>query len=81
MKVQLKVFSVNEKMQILAEIDAHMVTRVDVAAMLGLLVMMLNRVVSKQSEIEKSYLRCGPLFSKECKSLKTLRLEELATIL
>ena len=52
MKVQLKVFSVNEKMQILAEIDAHMVTWVDVAAVLGLLVMMLNRVVSKQSEIE-----------------------------
>jgi len=48
---------------------------------LGLSVMTLDTKVSKQSEIEKSYLRCGPLFSEECKSLKTSPLEELETIL
>jgi len=41
----------------------------------------LNTIVSKCSEIEKGYLRYGPLFSKERKSLKTSPLEELETIL
>ena len=43
-----------------------MVTRVDIAAMLGLSVSMLNTIVSKLSELEKSCLRCGPSFSQEC---------------
>ena len=74
-------FSVEEKMQILAEVDAHMGTRVDLAAMLGLSVSTLHKIVSKQSEIEKSYMHCGPSFSEEPKSLKTSPLEELETIL
>jgi hypothetical protein len=49
--------------------------------MLGLSATMLDTIVGKQSEIEKSYLHCGPSFSKECKSLKTSLLEELETIL
>jgi hypothetical protein len=81
MKKQYKVFSVDEKMQILAKFDAHMGTQVDLVAMLGLSVLMLNKVVSKQSEIEKSYWNYGPSFSKEPKSLKTSPLEELETIL
>jgi hypothetical protein len=75
------VFSTDEKMHILAKADAHMGTRVALAAMFALLVSMLNTVVNKQSEIEKSYSRCGPSFSKEPKALKTLPLEELETIL
>jgi len=68
-------------MHILAAVDAHVATWVDLAAMLGLSVLMLNTIVSKQSEIEASYMHCGPLFSKECKSLKTLPLEENETII
>lgn len=60
MKKQHKMFSVDEKMQILAEIDAFDGTWVDIAAMLGLWVSKLNTIVSKRSEIEKSYLCCGP---------------------
>jgi hypothetical protein len=38
MKTQHKAFSTNDKMQILAKADAHVRTRVDLAAMVGLLV-------------------------------------------
>jgi len=53
---------------------------VDIVAVLGLSVM-TDTKVSKQSEIEKGYLRCGPSFSRERKSLKTSPLKELETIL
>jgi len=59
MKKQYKVFSTDGKMLISAEADAHMGTRVDLAAMLGLLVSPFNMTVSKWSEIEKRHLRCG----------------------
>jgi hypothetical protein len=75
------VFFRDKKMQILAEVDDHMGTSVDLVAMLGLLVSTLNTIVSKESETEKSYLVCGPSFSKEHKSLETLPMEELETIL
>jgi hypothetical protein len=78
---QHKMFSVDENLQIIAEVDAHMGTWVDLAALIGLSVSKLNMIVSIWSEIEKSYSCCGPSFSKECKSLKTLPLEELETIL
>ena len=81
MKKQHKVCFRDEKMQILAEVDDHMGTWVDLVAMLGLLVSTLNTIVSKQSETEQSYLSCGPSFSKEHKSMATLPLEELETIL
>ena len=68
-------------MQILAEVDAHVGTWVDLVAMLGLLVSTLNMIVSKGSEIEKSYACCGPSFSKQPKSMETLPLEEMETIL
>jgi hypothetical protein len=77
MKKQCKVFPTNGKMQISAKADAHVGTRVDLAAMLGLLVSTFNTTVSKQSEIEKRLLRCGSSFSTERKSLKTLPMEEL----
>jgi hypothetical protein len=69
-------------MQILAEVDARMGTPVDLAEMLDLLVLTLNTTVSsKGSKIGKSYSHCGPSFSKETKSLKTLPMvEELETI-
>jgi molybdopterin-guanine dinucleotide biosynthesis protein len=81
MQKQCKAFSVDEKMQILAEVDAHVGTQVDLVAVLGLSVSALNKIVSKRSEVEKSYSHFGPLFYKEPKSLKTWPLEELETIL
>ena len=80
MKKQCKVFSRDEKMQILAKGD-YVGTSVDLVAMLGLLVSTLNTIVSEVSEIEGSYSCCGPSFSKEHKSMETLPLEELETIL
>jgi hypothetical protein len=68
-------------MPILAEADDHVGTQVNLVAILGLSVSTLNTTVSQQSEIEKSYSYCGPLFSKDLKSLKTSTLEELETIL
>ena len=53
----------------------------DIVAVLGLSVMTLDTKVSKQSEIEKGYLRCGSSFSRERKSLETSPLKELETIL
>jgi hypothetical protein len=80
MKEQCKLFPVDEKMQILAKVNSHVGTQVDLAAMLGLSVSMLNMIVSQQSEIETSYSHCGPSFSKEHKFLKTSPLEKLETI-
>ena len=70
-----------KKMQILAKVDAHVGTPVDLAAMLVLWVLTLHTILSKRSEIEKSYSHHVPSFAKECKSLKTLPLEELEIIL
>jgi hypothetical protein len=80
MREKCKVFPVDKKLQILAEVNSHVGTQVDLATMLGLSVSMLNTILSQQSEIEYSYLCCGPSFSKECKSLKTLPLEKLEAI-
>ena len=49
-------FSTDGKMQISGERDAHVGTRVDLAAMLDLLVSTFNTTVSKWSEIEKRHL-------------------------
>ena len=76
-----KVFFYRQRMQILAKDDTHAATRVDLAAMFGLSVSTLNTKVNQKSEKEKSYSQCGPSFSKEPKSLKTLPMEELETIL
>jgi hypothetical protein len=65
MKKQRKLFSIDEKMQILDEVDTNMGTQVDLAVMLSWLVSTLNTVVSKGSDIKKSCSCCGPLFSKE----------------
>jgi hypothetical protein len=60
-------------MPILAEVDTDVGTRVDIAAMLGLSVSTLNMIVSKQSEMEKSYSHCGPSFSKISEDFATGR--------
>jgi hypothetical protein len=62
MKKQHKVFSIDNKMQIVSQADAHVGTRVDLEAVLALSVSTLNTIVSKWSEIKKSYLCCGPCF-------------------
>jgi hypothetical protein len=46
MKEQCKVFPVDEKMQILTEVNSHVGTRVDLAAVLGLSVSTVNTIVS-----------------------------------
>jgi hypothetical protein len=63
-KKQHKVFSVDKKMQIQAEVDAYIGTWVDVAAVLGLWVSALNTIVSKWSEIEKCSSCYGHSFLK-----------------
>jgi len=45
-KKQHKVFSVDKKMQILAEVDAFVWNWVDIVAMLGLWVSALNTIMS-----------------------------------
>jgi hypothetical protein len=75
------VFSIDKKMQTLAEVEAHMGTWVDLEAMLGLSGSVLNMIVSKRSEIKKSYMHRGPSFSKERESPRTLPLEESETII
>ena len=80
-KINNKVFSIDEKIQILAKVDTNVGARVDLAAMLSWFVLTLNTIMSKQSDIKKSYSCCGPSFSKEPKPLKTSTLEELETIL
>ena len=47
MKKQHKVFSVDEKMHKEAEVDAHVGTWVDLAAVLGLSVLTLSMIMSK----------------------------------
>ena len=59
----------------------HVGACVDLVVPFSLSVSALHTVVSKWSEIEKNYLRCGPLLIKERKYLKTSPLEELETIL
>ena len=59
MKKQHIVFSIDEKMQILAKADAHVGTPVDLAAML-LSLLTLHTILSERSEIVKSYSHCGP---------------------
>jgi len=65
MKKQHKVFSIDGKMHIEAEVDAHVGTPVDLAAVLGLSVLILNTIMSKWLEIDKSYSCCGSPFSKK----------------
>jgi len=77
MKKQHKVFPTDEKMQISAKDDADMGTWVDLVVMFGLLVSTLNTIVNKRSEIDKSYSRCGPSFSKEPKTLKLCQWKKL----
>lgn len=60
MKKQHIGFSIDEKMQILAKADAHVGTPVDLAAMLVLSLLTLHTILSKRSEIVKSYSHCGP---------------------
>jgi hypothetical protein len=80
MKIQHKVFSTHEIMQILAD-DAHVGTWVNPKATFAFSVSTLNVIVIKRSEKEKSYSHCGISFCTEQKSLKTSPLEELETIL
>lgn len=52
-KAKRKAFSVNEKIKILAEVDAHVGTRVDLASRLGLPVSTLNTIIKNREEIER----------------------------
>jgi len=63
MKKQHKVFSIDGKMYIEAEVDAHVGTQLGLVTVLGLSVLSLNMIMSKWLETDKSYSCCGSLFS------------------
>jgi hypothetical protein len=72
-KKQCDVFPIDKKMPLLAEVDADMENQMVMDPVLGLLVLTLSMIVSKQSEIEKSYLYRGPSFSKISEDFTTGR--------
>jgi hypothetical protein len=57
------VFSIDEKMEILTEVDAYLGNQVDLSATIGLSVSTLNTIVYKRSVTKKSCMRCGPSVS------------------
>jgi hypothetical protein len=74
-----KAFSVQEKMDILAQVDANKETRVALAARLGIAHSTLNTVVKSRKDAEKCYTQCGR-FSGQRKSLKQSPFEELESL-
>jgi hypothetical protein len=75
-----KAFSIQEKMDILAQVDANKETRVALAARLGIAPSLLNPIVKSRKDTEKCYAQCGR-FSGQRKSLKQSPFEELESLL
>jgi hypothetical protein len=75
-----KAFSIQEKMDILAQVDANKETRVALAARLGTAPSSLNTIVKNRKDTEKCYIQCGR-FSGQRKSLKQSPFEELGSLL
>jgi hypothetical protein len=75
-----KSFSIQEKMDILAQVDANKETRVALAARLRIAPSTLNTIVKSRKDIEKFYAQCGR-FSNQRKSLKQSPFEELESLL
>jgi hypothetical protein len=75
-----KAFSVQEKLDILAQVDANKETCVALAARLGIAPSTLNTIVKSRKDTEKCYTKCGR-FSGQRKSLKQSPFEELESLL
>jgi hypothetical protein len=75
-----KAFSIQEKMAILAQVDANKETRVALTARLGIAPSTLNTIVKSRKDTEKCYAQCGR-FSGQRKSLKQSPFEELESLL
>jgi hypothetical protein len=75
-----KAFSVQEKMDILAHVDANKETHVALAATLGIAPSTLNTIVKSRKDTERYYAQCGR-FSGQRKSLKQSLFEELESLL
>jgi hypothetical protein len=65
-KGKRKSFTISDKINILAEVDAHIGTHVELTSHCRLSVSMLNTNVKNREEIERRYVQCGP-FSKQQK--------------
>jgi hypothetical protein len=75
-----KAFSIHEKMDILAQVDANKERRVALAARLGIVPSTLNTIVKSRKDTGKCYAQCGR-FSGQRKSLKQTPFEELESLL
>jgi hypothetical protein len=75
-----KAFSVQEKMDILAQVDANKETRVALAVRLGIAPSTLNTIVKSRKDNDKCYAQCGR-FSGQRKILKESPFEELESLL
>jgi transposase-like protein len=64
-----KAFSIQEKMDILSQVNANKETRVALAARLGIAPSTLNTIVKSRKDTEKCCTKCGR-FSGQRKSLK-----------
>jgi hypothetical protein len=70
--------TVSDKINILAQVDAHIGTHVEHASWLRLSVHTLNPIVKNHEEIERCFIQCGP-FSEQHKLFKCVPLELLET--
>jgi hypothetical protein len=75
-----KAFSIQEKMDFLAQVDANKATHVALAARLGIAPSTLNTIVKSRKDNEKCYAQCGR-FCGQRKSLKQSPFEELESLL
>jgi hypothetical protein len=75
-----KAFSIQEKMDILAQVYANKETHVALAARLGIAPSTLNTIVKSRKDTEKRYTQCGR-FSDQRKNLKQSPFEELESLL
>jgi hypothetical protein len=79
-KGKQKSFTRSDNDNVLAQVDAHICTRVELASQLELSVSTRNTFVKNHEETESCYVQCGP-FSKQQKSLKHSPLEKLESAL
>lgn len=75
-KTKRKVFTINDKISIIAQVDAHIGACVELASQLGLPVFTLDTTVKNHEKIERYVVQCGP-FSRQWRSLKRSPMEEL----
>jgi hypothetical protein len=75
-----KAFSIQENMDILAQVDANKETHFALAARLGTAPSTLNTIVKSRLDTEKCYAQCGR-FSGQRMSLKQSPFEELESLL